>query len=171
MPAEIGPATWQAVTMKNIEDDLAFDRVPPDGGVVTPIASADQVPDPDVAADLDALATALPTWAPGQVADPVQRVRNYLYVPSVVDVFQLPSEAFIPALVFERIQQEIPKGDLVKILYWIAVHADEGDDSAIAALRPLGVQNGSADVSEVRNRAGVYAVKLLGRITGKRPAK
>lgn len=165
----IGPSTWQAVTMKNIDEDIVFNRVPPDGGVVTPIATPDRQPDPDVQTDLDALADALPDWAPGKVADPVQRVRNLLYVASVVDVYQLPTEPFVPLLVYEQIQASVPKDDLIKILYWIAVHADEGDDSAIAALRPLGVQGGSVDPQEVRGRTGVYAVKLLGRITGKRP--
>jgi hypothetical protein len=168
-PQQIGPSTWQAVTMKNIEEDILFNRVPPDGGVVTPIATPDRQPDPDVQADLDALSAALPTWAPGKIADPVQRVRNLLYVPSVVDVFQLPTEPFVPLVVYDQIQASVPKDDLIKILYWIAVHADEGDDSAIAALQPLGVQKASVDRDEVRGRAGVYAVKLLGRITGKRP--
>lgn len=155
--------------MKDIDEDIIFTRVPPDGGVVTPIATPDRQPDPDVQADLDALADALPAWAPGKVADPVQRVRNLLYVPSVVDVFQLPTEPFVPLLIFDQIQASVPKDDLIKILYWIAVHADEGDDSAIAALQPLGVRNASVNRDEVRGRAGVYAVKLLGRITGKRP--
>lgn len=168
-PPQIGPSTWQAVTMKDIDEDIIFTRVPPDGGVVTPIATPDRQPDPDVQADLDALADALPAWAPGKVADPVQRVRNLLYVPSVVDVFQLPTEPFVPLLIFDQIQASVPKDDLIKILYWIAVHADEGDDSAIAALQPLGVRNASVNRDEVRGRAGVYAVKLLGRITGKRP--
>jgi len=155
--------------MKNIEEDILFNRLPPDGGVVTPIAAADRQPDPDVQTDLDALAAALPDWAPGKVADPVQRVRNLLYVPSVVDVYQLPSEPFVPLMVFEQIQASVPKDQLIKILYWIAVHADDGDDSAISTLPPFGSRGGSVDRSEVRGRAGVYAVKLLGRITGKRP--
>jgi ABC-2 type transport system permease protein len=165
------PASWQAVTMQNIDDELVFNRLPPDNGVVTPIATSDQQPDQDVSADLDALAAALPDWAPGKVADPVQRVRNLLYVPSVVDVFQLPSEPYVPLLVFDQIEQQLPKDDLIKILYWIAVHPDQGDDSAVSALRPFGIQNGPSDLTEVRGRAGVYAVKLLGRITGKRPGK
>ncbi|HWB31286.1 MAG TPA: ABC transporter permease [Vicinamibacterales bacterium] len=165
------PASWQAVTMQNIDDELVFNRLPPDNGVVTPIATSDQQPDQDVSTDLDALAAALPDWAPGKVADPVQRVRNLLYVPSVVDVFQLPSEPYVPLLVFDQIEQQIPKDDLIKILYWIAVHPDQGDDSAVSALRPFGIQNGPSDLTEVRGRAGVYAVKLLGRITGKRPGK
>ncbi len=170
-PSTHEPASWQAVTMQNIDDELVFNRLPPDNGVVTPIATSDQQPDQDVSADLDALAAALPDWAPSKVADPVQRVRNLLYVPSVVDVFQLPSEPYVPLLVFDQIEQQIPKDDLIKILYWIAVHPDQGDDSAARALRPLGFQNGPSDLTEVRYRSGVYAVKLLGRITGKRPGK
>jgi hypothetical protein len=165
------PKSWQAVTMQNIEDDIAFNQLPPDNGVFTPIATSDQQPDQDVTADLDALVAALPDWAPGKVADPVQRVRNLLYVPSVVDVFQLPSEPYVPLIVFDQIEQQIPKDDLIKILYWIAVHPDQGDGSAVQALRPLGISNGPSDLSEVRNRTGYYAVKLLGRITGKRPGR
>jgi ABC-2 type transport system permease protein len=165
------PASWQAVTMQDIEDDIVFNRLPPDNGVVTPIATSDQQPDQDVTADLDTLVAALPDWAPGKVADPVQRVRNLLYVPSVIDVFQLPSEPYVPLIVFDQIEQQIPKDDLIKILYWIAVHPDQGDGSAMQALRPLGIPNGPGDLAEVRGRAGVYAVKLLGRITGKRPGR
>jgi hypothetical protein len=165
------PKSWQAVTMQNIEDDIAFNQLPPDNGVFTPIATSDQQPDQDVTADLDALVAALPDWAPGKVADSVQRVRNLLYVPSVVDVFQLPSEPYVPLIVFDQIEQQIPKDDLIKILYWIAVHPDQGDGSAVQALRPLGIPNGPSDLSEIRNRTGYYAVKLLGRITGKRPGK
>ena len=95
------PASWQAVTMQNVEDDIVFNRLPPDNGVVTPIATSDQQPDQDVTADLDTLVATLPDWSPGKIADPVQRVRNLLYVPSVIDVFQLPSEPYVPLIVFD----------------------------------------------------------------------
>ena len=107
-------------------------------------------------------------WKPGKVADPVQRVRNLLYVAAVPDVFQMAElEKFIPLVVYERIQSEIPQEDLVKILYWIATHPFEGDDSAVDELRPLGLYNGPADMETTRDRLSVYAVKLLGRITNR----
>ena len=59
------------------------------------------------------------------------------------------------------------RGDLIKILYWIAVHPFDGDDKAVDELRPLGLFNGPADMEQTRGRLSVYAVKLLGRITGK----
>jgi hypothetical protein len=170
-PATIGPPRWQDVTLEIIEKEILFNRLPPDSGVVTPIASSLQEPDGGLYDELDTLAGALPTWAPGLVEDPVQKVRNLLFVAAVPDVHQMASEAYIPAIVFNQIQQVVPKETLIKVLFWIAVHPDEGDDSAVDNLQPLGLGNGPADIREARGRAAVYAVKLLGRLTGKRPAQ
>jgi hypothetical protein len=162
------PASWRAVTMADIDRDLIFSRLPPDEGVVTPIARSDEAPDEQIAEQLDRLRQALPSWKPGRVADPVQRVRNFLYVAAVPDVFQMSElEKFIPLVVYDHIQLEIPKEDLIKILYWIALHPFEGEDSAVDELRPLGLFSGPADMETTRDRLSVYAVKLLGRIIGK----
>ena len=104
---------------------------------------------------------------PGKVADPVQRVRNLLFVAAVPDVFQMPVERYVPQLVFDRIVEEIPRDDLIKILFWIGLHPTEGDDSAVDELRVLGLTNGPSDLNETRYRAMVYALKLLGRLVGK----
>jgi ABC-type transport system involved in cytochrome c biogenesis permease component len=162
------PATWRAVTMADIDRDLIFSRLPPDSGIVTPIARADDLPDQDAALQLEQIRLALPNWKPGKVEDPVQRVRNFLFVPAVVDVYQMEGlEQFLPQVVFERLQTDIPKDDLIKILYWIALHPFDGDDSAVDDLRSLGLGNGPNDMQTTRDRVAVYAVKLLGRITGK----
>ena len=167
-PGTNPPASWRDVTMADIDRDLIFTRLPPDSGVVTPIAPLAEEPDEQTAAQLDKMRGALPDWAPGHVADPVQRVRNYLFVAAVPDVFQMQDlERFVPMVVYERIQEVIPKEDLVKILYWIATHPFDGDDKAVDDLRPLGLFNGPADMEQTRGRLSVYAVKLLGRITGK----
>jgi hypothetical protein len=167
-PGTNPPASWREVTMADIDRDLIFTRLPPDSGVVTPIAPLDEEPDENTYAQLDKMRSALPAWKPGQVADPVQRVRNLLFVAAVPDVFQMQDlERFVPLVVYERIQEDIPKEDLVKILYWIATHPFDGDDKAVDELRPLGLFNGPADMEQTRGRLSVYAVKLLGRITGK----
>ena len=164
--------SWQEVTMADIDRDLIFSRLPPDEGVVTPIARSDEEPDERIAAQLEKIQNGLPLWAPGKVADPVQRVRNLLYVAAVPDVFQMTDlEKFIPLVIFEHIQLEIPRDNLIKILYWIALHPFDGDDKAVDELRPLGLNNGPADMQETRDRLSVYAVKLLGRITGKIPSQ
>jgi hypothetical protein len=166
--SERRPSTWRAVTLDDIERDLIFTRLPPDEGVVTPIARSDEDADEHINQQLDRIRTGLPGWQPGKVADPVQRVRNLLYVAAVPDVFQMTDlERFIPLVVYDYIQEQIPKEDLIKILYWIALHPFDGDDSAVDQLRPLGLNNGPADMETTRDRLSVYAVKLLGRLTGK----
>jgi outer membrane biosynthesis protein TonB len=165
-------ATWHGVTMTDIERDLIFTRLPPDSGIVTPISTPDDEPDPDTAAQLDQIRLALPNWKPGKVDDAVQRVRNYLYVAAVVDVFQMENlERYLPHVVYERLQSDFPKEDLTKILYWIALHPADGNDHAVDEMRSLGLGNGPGDMDTTRERAAIYAVKLLGRILGKIPAQ
>jgi hypothetical protein len=163
-PAE--PSSWKAVTLEQIDRDLVFDRLPPDSGIVTPIAPYDEEPDPEVARDVDFIRENLPQWQPGKVADPVQRARNYLYVAGVPDVFQLPIERYIATVVFERMQEDIPKDQLVQALYWIALHPADGDDTAVDQLWALHLPNERPDMMQVRDRVALYAVKLLGRVTG-----
>jgi len=158
--------------MADIDRDLIFTRLPPDSGIVTPISGAGDDPDPDAQKQLDEIEAALPKWKPGQVADPVQRVRNILFVPAVVDVFQMEGlERYLPHIVFDFLQSTTSKEDLIKILYWIALHPFDGDDNAVDELRSLGLGNGPGDMKTTRDRVAVYAVKLLGRIAGKIPTQ
>jgi hypothetical protein len=166
----VARASWQEVTLDDIERDLIFDRLPSDGGIVTPIAPADEQPDEEVADHYEYVREMLPSWQPGKVADPVQRVRNLLYVAGVPDVQQTPIERFIAHAVYERLQEDIPKDQLIKILYWIALHPTEGDDAAVDQLWALRFTSGPIDLQQVRDRAAIYAVKLLGRLLGKIPS-
>ena len=169
-PPPLGePKSWQAVTPAHI-DEIVFPRLPSDAGVVSPIARLDEPIDPEVETDLEEIRSKLATWGPGQVADPVQRVRNVLYVAAVPDVFQMPLERYLPHIVFERLQGDIPKDDLIKLLYWVATHPNGGDDSAVDDLRSAGLKvNGPSDVDQARERVMLYALKLLGRLAGKIP--
>ena len=97
----------------------------------------------------------------------MQRVRNLLYVAAVPDVLQTPIERFAPLEIYDRLEQDIPREQLIQALFWIALHPMDGDDSAIDQLPILGLDYGGVDVEETRNRAAFYAVKLLGRLTGK----
>jgi ABC-2 type transport system permease protein len=161
------PASWPLVTVASIERDLVFERgLPPDSGVVTPIASDDLLPEAEVDERLRAFGQALDGWLPGEVVDPVQRVRNYLYAAAVPDVFQMDVERWVPWYVFDRIVREVPNDELVKILYWIACTPDRGADPAVEDLRALGMP-GLPDTEETRNRAAIYGVKLLGRLLGR----
>jgi hypothetical protein len=159
-------ATWQGVTRADIDRDLVFNRLPSDEGVVAPIAPADEEPPPEVAAELEGIRAALPNWPPAKVPDAVQRARNILYIAAVPDVLQTELERFAPYVVFDELERDIPKDDLMKALYWIALHPMDGDDSAIDQLPALGFENRAVDTEQTRERVALYAVKLLGRLTG-----
>ena len=90
-----GPQSYEEVTPADVDRNMIFTHLPPDEGIVTPIAPFDEQPDPDLAAEIEAVRERLPYWGPGQVEDPVQRARNYLYIPAVADVFQMPVERFL----------------------------------------------------------------------------
>jgi len=94
-PAHPTVASWQAVTLADIERDLVFDRLPSDSGIVTPIAPDEEDPDPDTADHLRYIQEMLPSWQPGKVSDPVQRVRNMLYVAAVRTWSSCPSNALL----------------------------------------------------------------------------
>lgn len=150
--------------MDDIELNIVFAGLPPDHGVVTPIGR-DYRPYEDV----ECVRRALPSWPMAQVGDPLQRARNVLTVAAVADVLQMSTERDLPVAVFERLQQDLPKDDLIKILYWIATHPADGDlspaldqlDAACLDVRP------PRDVEQVQERVGLYATKLLGRLIGK----
>lgn len=165
-PTSVSAPSWQDVTETDI-DGIAFDRLPPDTGIISPVSRSDETPDPVLEPSLDQIRDTLPQWAPGNLADPVQRARNLLAIAAVPDILQMEQmERFIPRLVFARLQAVIPPRDLPKVLYWIAMHPDDGDDSAIRQLGALGLPEVSGPTKPVRGRIMLYAFKLLGRLTG-----
>jgi hypothetical protein len=161
------PTSWQAVTERDITADLTFDRLPPDDGIITPIALPNQQPDAPTADMLQTLASGLDMWAPAAASDPVQRVRNLLYVAAVADLLQIDVERYVPRVIFERLQRDTDRMTLERILYWIAVHPFDGDDAAAADVPMLGLAEPAATAEDVRGRAAVYGVKLLGRLLGR----
>ena len=100
----------------------------------------------------------------------MQRTRNLLMLAAVPDILQMEQvERFVPRLVFARLQAVIPPRDLPKILYWIAMHPDDGDDAAIHQLQPFGLPDITGPTKAARGRIMLYAFKLLGRLTGHIP--
>lgn len=155
-------ARWQDVTAADYAR-IAFERLPPDTGLVAPIAAADAAPDDLVAERIARLSVALADWAPAVAADPVQRVRNLLYLAAVPDLLQMdPFERFVPLLVLEELQKRLPPEDLPRLLYWVAMHPREGDKTALAAL-PAGMPAVTGPAGPVQERVMIYAMKLLER--------
>lgn len=169
--AHSDPESWQAVSIADIDDDL-YELLPPDEGVVAPVAAAGDALYPELETRLDCIRNSLPSWVPGLVNDPVQRVRNYLYIAAVPDMFQMQElERWVPLAVLDHLRYTSADDQLAKILYWIALHPWAGDDSAADQLRAVCIDTGGpSDVATLRERVAFYALKLLGRLTGAIPS-
>jgi hypothetical protein len=156
-------APWEKISEQDIAG-LDF-RVPPDEGIVSPFAAADEAPEGFTAAQLDEVKAKLADWPPAADPDEIQRVRNLLYVAGIPDAIQLPIERYIPRVVFEHLQARFPKEKLTKILTWIALHPEEG--KVFDEISDLGVDGAAGDVNVVRERAYLYAIKFIARLTGR----
>jgi hypothetical protein len=165
------PQDWRAVTREDFKR-VAYDRLPPDSGVVAPVGASTEDPDPLVYDRLERIANGLQGWPPGRVSDPVQRVRNYLYPAAIADLQQMGDiERFVPLIVFERMQQDISAYELTRALYWVAMHPDDGEDTAVDQVQALGLPVTAVGQRQaLRGRVMLYAFKLLGRLTGDIPA-
>jgi hypothetical protein len=167
-PADADPPpppqrTWRDVTMEDVNVNLVFVGLPPDHGVVTPINAEYRHRE-----DVECVRRALPAWPPAGADDVVQRARNVLLLAAVPDVMQLDIERDMPFAVFDHLQEKLPKEQLIQVLYWIATHPAEGDLEALDHLAGACLDLQPPDDAElIQERIGIYATKLLGRITGK----
>ena len=154
---------WERITEADIAA-IDYKNIPPDNGLVTPMAAPNMMPDDETDMKLARLEGELPHWAPGRVEDPVQRVRNLLSVAGVPDLVQNPVERFVPAIVLARLEQEMPRDQLVRVLTWIVQHPDDGE--AITDLSALGIE-GVGSEYYVRERVKWYAMKFVAKLTGR----
>jgi ABC-type multidrug transport system permease subunit len=155
-------ASWQ---MLRITDLLALPRdvLPPDTGVVTPIAAAETEIDENTRAEALAIYGKLSSWEPGKAADPVQRVTNLLNVPAVIDVLQTaPLESFAPIVTEWYLREVVPAPDLVRLLCWVSLHPVT-DLVSPEDLQKLGIGAPNRD-NEVRGRLQIYAAKFMFRL-------
>src|SRR5690606_3556873 len=164
------PANWQEVGEDHFEA-VAFERLPDDEGLVAPLAERGTLRDSEVETQIAGVRSALPGWPFANEADRLQRTRNLLYIAAVPDLLQMdPLERHLPWLIFDRLRQDIPPRDLARILYWIAMHPEDGDDTAIGEIDALGLPQVAGPSRPVRERAMLYALKFLKRLEDQRRA-
>jgi ABC-2 type transport system permease protein len=159
-PPKPQPA-WAKITAEDIAK-LDF-NVPPDQGIVAPIAAEDEEPYDFMIEQVNGVRDKLPAWGPGAEADDVQAVRNILCVAAVPDAIQLPVERFLPRIAFERLQDLYPKDKLVQILTYIALHPEDG--LVLDNINDLGIEGAAGDPMQVRERVYLYAIKFVARLT------
>lgn len=164
------PKTWREVSARDIRR-IDFGRLPPDDGLVAPIATAAEVPEAAAVDRLERVRQGLDYWPRARASDPVQRARDLIYVAAVPDLLQMGDvERFLPPIVFEQLKAEVPAQDLPRVLYWVAMHPNDGDDAAVGELEKFGLPAVQGTRAGVRGRVMLYAFKFLGRLTGDLPA-
>ncbi|MFO1450880.1 MAG: ABC transporter permease [Opitutaceae bacterium] len=157
------PPVWASITQADIAG-LNY-NLPPDRGVVAPFAGDDEEPDEYTAKEVETVRKGLVTWKPGFDRDDVQRVRNLLYVAAVPDAVQMPVERFLPAVVYAHLTDLYAKEKLIKILTYIAKNPEDG--GVILNLTDLGIEVVAGDPWVVRERAYLYAIKMVARLSGR----
>lgn len=161
------PEPYESITDKQI-DAITYEDADQDDGVVTPLAHDLSNLDDDSKKRLDDIADKLDTWPPGDVKEVGQQVRNWMCLCTLQDLAQSEFEAQIPYVVFERLKKDLPKEKLKKALAWVILKPDDG--KVILKASEVGVEDDMLE-TDVRERAAVYAKKLLGRMLGKLPPK
>ena len=154
---------WAKLTQKDW-DGLDY-NVPPDQGIVSPMAPPDEQPEDFMKEQVDSVRTKIATWPPGSDGDDLRCIRNLLYVAAVPDAIQMPVERYLPRVVYQHLLDTYPKDKLIKVLTYIALHPEEG--MVIDDISDLGVEGTAGDPLVVRERAYLYAIKFIARLTGK----
>jgi hypothetical protein len=147
-------------------DAIAFERLPPDAGLVAPIAV--EPADAALASALARIERLMAQWPPASEGDAVQQVRNLLLIAAVPDLLQMdPLERHLPLLVQAQLQARFG-ARLPALLAQVALDPQAGSVAARADLPALGLPAHTGTEGPVRGRMMLYAFKLLGRVTGRR---
>ncbi len=154
---------WAKITAKDW-DGLNY-NVPPDHGIVSPMSAPDEEPEDFLREEVNKVRDRIPTWAPGTEGDDLYCIRNLLYIAAVPDAIQLPVERYLPRVVYQHLTDSYPREKLTQILTYIVLHPLEGP--VIDDVSDLGIEGAAGDPMVVRERAYLYAIKFIARLTGR----
>ncbi|HVT80135.1 MAG TPA: ABC transporter permease [Phycisphaerae bacterium] len=157
---------YVTVTQAQI-DAVSYDDLPEDYLTTTPVAADFSNLDAEGQARIAELRRELEAWGPVKVASPTERVRNLLNAAAVADLNRDVYEGPFALLVFQKLERDFPKQELEKLLVWVI--AQPAGEKVIVALPELQIPD-EVESKDVPERVRMYAKKLLGRLTGKRPA-
>ena len=159
--------SFKKITQKDIEG-ISYDDVESDSGFITPLAADLDNLDNDSKKRLDEWVAKLNDWAGSKEENVPQRVRNLMHVCSLADMVHSEFEGETAFVVFDKLKSEVDKDILIKACAWIVLKPEEG--RAITRAPELGWDD-DAEEDALRERAAMYAKKLLGRLEGKLPKK
>lgn len=114
---------------------------------------------------VDTVRAKLSAWPPGNDGDDLRSIRNLLYVAAVPDAIQMPVERYLPRVVYQHLLDTYPKDKLIKVLTFIALNPEAG--MVLDDISDLGVEGAAGDPMVVRERAYLYAIKFIARLSGR----
>jgi hypothetical protein len=156
------------ITQKDI-DAITYDDIEDDAGFITPLAADLDNLDDDSRKRLNDWVAKLDDWKGAQDENVGQRVRNLLNVCCLADMIHSEFEGETAYMIFDKLKSEVDKDELIKACAWIVLKPDEG--KCITKIPELGWDDEVVGEDEIRERAAMYAKKLLGRLEGKLPKK
>jgi hypothetical protein len=169
MPVVAKPAllplepVWAKITAKDTAE-LDY-NVPPDHGIVSPMSAPDEEAEDFMKDQVQSVRSKIASWPPGTDGDDLRCIRNLLYVAAVPDAIQMPVERYLPRVVYQHLLDTYPKDKLTKVLTYIVLHPEEG--MVVDDISDLGVEGTAGDPLVVRERAYLYAIKFIARLTGR----
>jgi ABC-2 type transport system permease protein len=167
-PAAAGEE-WESITQAQI-DAVSYEDLPDDDGTIAPIAASLTGLNPETQARVAEWRRQLAAWPPAAAASPAERVRNLLIAASIADLHKDIDEEYFGALVFEKLGADFPPATLEKIAVWLILHpAPAPQRKMLADVSEFKFDPGEAEAEQVAERVRMYATKLLGRLTRKRP--
>jgi hypothetical protein len=159
--------SYSKITEKDAEQ-INFDLLPGDMDFVTPVAADLDNLDDGSRKRLIEWTEKLNDWAGAKEPNVPQRVRNLLHICALADMAHSEFEGETAYVIFEKLKSEVDKDELIKSCLWAALYLNEG--RAVTRAPELGWDE-EIDEDSLRERAGVYAAKLAGRLLGKLPKK
>ncbi len=147
-------------------DSITYTDLLSDDDTVTPLARTTEGLAGPERQRLTTLINRLDAWPPAQSGSIAQRVRSIVSIASVADLMQDPLEGRIARAIFDRLQGDFDKDQLIHALAWIILKPADG--TVITAAPELDLQGPLAE-DVVRDRNVMYAKKFLARLLGKIP--
>jgi hypothetical protein len=155
------------ITQKQI-DELTYEDVEEDTGFILPLRADLDHLDDDSKKRLDDWTAKLNDWAGAREESVPQRVRNLMHVCALADMVHSEFEGETAYVIFDKLKAEVDKDVLIKACAWMVYKPNEG--RAVTRVPELGWED-DFEEEPLRERASLYAKKLLGRLVGKLPRK
>ncbi len=154
------PATPPTLDLTGID----FTAVPEDRGVITPFAAAisDVGVDPYIIEQRQSLRLNLENLPAARQTDPKLLVSHLLCVAALADICRSSFEAEAPVMILELLKTRVPADTLTAILAGYA-----RDAASITLITEVPALRYASSEDQVRERANIYAIKMLGRLLGR----